>query len=218
MSQSIDDFSSFRDRFVSREQAERYRDRFRTGRRKRIDHLERRTLRRLLDGIGPLSVALDIPAGTGRLAPLLAQVADRVLLADGSPTMLEVAREGLSGLEVECLETDVRCIALETGSVDLVLCHRFLHHIHDAEARARILSEFARVSRQYVIISYYTPGFRDQWRWLRSRVIPGARRRDRPATSQRFFKETARASLCTTKIEVLRRFPLTALFCLFQRP
>lgn len=217
MNPVTDDCSVFNDRFVTRAQAERYRDRYRTGRRVRIDRLERAALRRLLQGIDRVSVAMDIPSGTGRLTPLLGEVADRVILADGSRTMLELAREDLPDLKADYLETDAQNIALESESVDLAFCHRFLHHIHEKGARALVFRELARVSRRYVVISYYTPGFRDRWRWLQSCVTPGAQHRDRPVTRRRFFVEAARAGLRPQKTQVLRRFPLTALFCLFER-
>ena len=217
MNAHADDRELFDNRFVSREQAERYRDRYTSGRRGRIDRLEREALRYLLEAVGRVSVAMDMPAGTGRLTPVLAKVADRVILADGSPVMLALAREALPDLDAEYLETDAQAIAVETGSVDLVFSHRFLHHIHDPAVRRRIFSELSRVSRRYVIMSYYTPGFRDRFRWLRSRLIPGAVHRDRPVNLAGFFREAAAVGLSPIRMKFLRRFPLTALFCLFER-
>ena len=216
MTSDTDDCSAFNARFIEREQAERYRDRYRIGRRARIDSREREVLRDLLEAVGHVSVALDIPGGTGRLTSLIAEISDRVILADRSPVMLEVAREDLLAIHAEYLETDAQSISLETGSVDLVFSHRFLHHIHDGEARARVFREFARVSRRYVVVSYYTPGFRDRFRYACSRAIPGAARRDRPATVARFFEEAAAVGLVPKHVRFLRRFPLKALFCLFD--
>jgi SAM-dependent methyltransferase len=217
VTRDTDDCSAFNARFTEREQAERYRDRYRIGRRARIDAREREVLRDLLGAVGHVSVALDIPGGTGRLTSLIAEFSDRVILGDRSPAMLEVAREDLSDPHVEYLKTDAQSIELETASVDLVFSHRFLHHIHSAEARACVFREFARVSRRYVIASYYTPGFRDWSRYLSSRAIRSARRLDRPATMARFFEETAVVGLRSREVRFLRRFPLTALFCLFDR-
>ena len=126
----------------NRAQAERYRDRFRGQRRSRVDRLETTAVRELLGALDKLSTALDLPAGTGRLASLLADVAERVILADVSSAMLEVAREGLSNLPVEYVQTDAKAIALADGSVDLVFCHRLLNHVRDAGIRACILREW----------------------------------------------------------------------------
>jgi len=206
---------TFSKRFVDRAQAERYRDRYRTGRRVRIDRLERAALRYLLGGLGYLDIALDVPGGTGRLTPVLAEFADRVILADASAAMLDLAREELSGGRITFLETDARHMALDTASVDLVFCHRYLHHIHEPEARACVFRELARVSRRYAIISYYTPGTRDYGRWLRGSII-GHETHHRPLNRRRFIEETAAAGLRFLHGATLRRVPVRAEFCLFD--
>ena len=88
MNPSPTDTDAFHARFLTRAQALQYRDRYITGRRARIDRMEREALRRLLAGIGPLAAALDLPSGSGRLSPVLAEFAGRVVLADASPEML----------------------------------------------------------------------------------------------------------------------------------
>jgi len=74
----MDDCSAFNARFEGRQQAERYRDRYRIGRRARIDSREREVLLELLAAVGHVSVALDIPGGTGRLTSVLAGISGRV--------------------------------------------------------------------------------------------------------------------------------------------
>lgn len=210
------DAEAFRAKFVTREQAERYRDRYITGRRARTDRLERAALRQLLTGLGPLESIIDLPGGAGRMAPVLADFAKRVIVADASPEMLQLAREDLAGRPVELLKTDATRIALPDASVDLLFSHRFLHHIHAAETRARIFREFVRVSRRYVLLSYYTPGFGDHWRWLGGRLGLVRDPWERPANQRRFLRETAAAGLRPIRRETPRRFPLVAAFYLFE--
>jgi SAM-dependent methyltransferase len=217
MDPSPNDTDAFHARFLTRAQALHYRDRYVTGRRARIDGLERAALRRLLRGIGPLAAALDLPSGTGRLSPVLGEFASRVVLADASPEMLQLAREDLPTLSADYVLTDAERIDLPDGSVDLAFSHRFLHHIHTAATRMRIFRELARVSRRYVVLSYYTPGFRDRFRWWKRRLLSPAKAGDRPALRRQFLDEVAAAGFKLRRTETLRRFPLRAMFCLFER-
>jgi len=182
-----------------------------------MDRLERTALRELLSGIGRLSIALDLPSGVGRFSPVLAEVADRVILADSSPAMLELAREEVTYPNAEYLETDALCIGLPDGSVDLVFSHRFLNHIPSVPARARILSELARVARRYVALSYYAPSFRGRWRGAVRRVLGAGDPYERPTTMREFVDAMSAAELRLQRRKVLRRFPLAAMFLLFER-
>lgn len=217
MQQQVPDTAVFDKRFATRAQAERYRDRYKTGRRARMDRLEHTALRALLDGIGRLSVALDLPSGVGRFSPVLAEVADRVILADSSAAMLEVAREDALHPNLEYLQTDALDVRLPDRSVDLVFCHRLLNHIPSAPARARVLREVARVTRRYVVLSYYAPSFRGRLRMAIRRVLGTAQPHERPTTMREFVDAMSAAKLRLWRREILRRFPLAAMFLLFER-
>ncbi|MGB9624505.1 MAG: class I SAM-dependent methyltransferase [Phycisphaerae bacterium] len=211
------DHAVFAARFVTREQAERYRDRYRKGRHVRIDRIERAILRDLLGGLGRFEATLDVPSGSGRLSPLFGEVSNKLILADTSPVMLEMAREEVSHPCVEYLETDIRNVSLPDGSVDMVFCHRLLHHIHNADTRARIFSELSRVTRRYAILSYYSPGLRTRWRWFARRILGRAELRNRPAPLKQFMAEAAAAGLRPIRQRTLRRFPFAAVFVLFEK-
>ncbi|MFH1264128.1 MAG: class I SAM-dependent methyltransferase [Planctomycetota bacterium] len=195
---------------------ERYRDRYRTGRRARTDQRERAVLREVLNGIGRIPVALDLPCGTGRLSPVLAEVSDRIMLADSSPVMLQVAREELPHLSAEYLQTDAENIELGDESVYLVFCHRFLPHINNASLRKRIVGELRRATERYVLLSYYPPGFRSRFRWMIRCLLRNARRRDQLATVRQFVDEVSSCGLRLVRRKVLRTFPFAAFF-LFER-
>lgn len=209
------DTTTFAARFVNRAQAERYRDRYKTGRHRKVDQRERAALRELLGHVGRLSSVMDLPSGVGRLTPVLAEVADRVILADSSPIMLELAREEMKDRLAEYRELDAESIAMPDGSVDLIFSHRFIHHIHNAESRMRIIREIARVTRRYVIFSYYPPGIRSMLR-RGARRLMGKNDKDRPATLAGFVAEVATAGLRLVHRQTLRRIPPGAFF-LFER-
>jgi ubiquinone/menaquinone biosynthesis C-methylase UbiE len=209
--------SGFDERFVTQRQAKRYRDRYKTGRRVRTDLREKAALREVLENVGSISVALDLPCGSGRLGPVLATVAAKVILADSSTAMLTFAREECPPTAFDHLHTDARHIELPDRSVDLVFSHRFLHHLDEADTRAQVLAELVRVTRRYVILSFFPPGIRSRFtRWVRrvlGRIQPG----DPLATETKFLDEASAGGLRLVQRKMLRRFPLRAAFYLFER-
>ncbi len=208
--------ADFLDRFDSVERARWYRDRFKHGRRARTDQRERTALREVLQPLGRLGAVLDLPSGTGRLSPVLAENADRTILADGAPAMLEVAREDLGTQGMDYLVTDARAISLPDQDVDLIFCHRFIQHIHHLDDRRKVLLEFARVSRKYVLISFYPPGFGSYFKWFRHLIL---RRPDnpKPVSLSEFIADAERAGLRLKHAHLLRRFPKPGSFYLFER-
>lgn len=147
-----------RSRFSQRAQAERYRDRFKSGRRLRTHQREAAALDQLLRGLGRVETVLDVPSGTGRLSPVLAAHAERVIQADSSIYMLALSREDsvLNGRSAH-VQVDAFHLPLGDGAVDLVFCHRLLNHLPDPAARRAVLAELARVTRRYVVLSSLTP-------------------------------------------------------------
>ncbi len=214
---AANDSVQFQTRFHQRKQAERYRNRFRPGgKHEPMHHKEVAILRTLLAKAGKMDLAMDLPAGTGRLTPILAENARKVILADASDVMLEVAKEDNPTLPAEYLVTSAEKIDLPDGSVDLVFCHRFLHHINQPDLRTRIFAEMARVTRRYVIVSYYAAGFRSRIKWRLKSLIGRAGRDSKPATMEQFFAEAAGAGLKVVARETLRKVP-PGIFCLFEK-
>lgn len=203
-------------RFVTRSQAERYRDRFKIGKRAQIDRREQAALHESLVEIGPISTALDLPGGTGRFAHTLARHAKRVILADSSPVMLEIAKEDTSDISAEYLLTDAEKIDLANRAATLVFCHRFFPHIYSYSMRQTILRELKRVSDQYVLISFYPPGLRSRLRWAVRSLSHSATRRDQLATTRQFLDECRAIGLAPVSRKVLRKLPYAAFF-LFER-
>lgn len=212
------DSVTFQARFQERQRVEHYRDRFRPGGKYEKTHCsEQAALRTLLAAVGPVDLGMDLPAGTGRLTPVLAEFARRVIVADASDVMLEVAREDNPTLPGAYLLTPAEDIKLRDGEVDVIFCHRLLNHIYHPVLRAKIFAELARVTRRYLIVSYSTPGLRTRLRWRLKSLIGLADSNSRPVSLSQFMNETSAAGFHLAKKHVMRPQPL-AMMCLFEKP
>ena len=105
--------------------------------------------RRLADALADVSLGhlLDIGTGTGRMAELFADKADRVVALDKNLEMLRVARAKLQHLpaaRVELVQGDFADLPLPDASFDTVILHQVLHFATDP---APALAEAARVLR-----------------------------------------------------------------------
>jgi len=131
-----------------------------------------RTVRRLLERHGVRGPVLDAPCGTGRLASTLASFGARVVSLDLSASMLASARASLPGT---ALQGSVHALPFRDRAFDVVVSCRFLHHLHEREARAAALRELARVSERLLVASFW-----DDASWPALRVRLGLRRDEGP--------------------------------------
>jgi ubiquinone/menaquinone biosynthesis C-methylase UbiE len=115
-------------------------------------------VRRALARAGTQGRVLDCPCGAGRLAPTLLRVAEHVTCADISAAMVDQAREALAPAHeagrVSFLVAPADRLPVEDGAFDTAVCHRLIHHMGEAEDRAAVLGEMARVARRAVVISF----------------------------------------------------------------
>ena len=118
---------------------------------------------------------LDVPCGYSRLAPLYARLGITALGADVSYDMahLAAANHARHGWQ-RWLCADVLALPFIDSVFDGVLCIRLLHHRYSDAERQRILGELARVSRRFVIISFYRStllhAVARHWRGARGRL------------------------------------------------
>lgn len=111
------------------------------------------TCRALTGNLPPTGRVLDIGGGPGRYAIWLAQHGYRVVLADLSPALLEVARariaeSGLSALVEAIVEADARDLSpWADASFDAVLSLGPFYHLPNAADRDRAAREIYRVLR-----------------------------------------------------------------------
>ena len=118
---------------------------------------------------------LDVPCGYSRFAPLYARLGITAVGADMSYDMAHLAaatHKRHSGEGWLC--ADILALPFPDSMFDSVLCIRLLHHRFSDAERQRILAELARVSRRFVIISFYQPtllhALARHWRGARGRL------------------------------------------------
>lgn len=113
--------------------------------------------RRALKLAGDPDMVLDLPCGTGRFWPLLAEQPNRLIFAADDSTDLLESAEAAQPLEVlmqvESFQSSACAIEMEDNFVDSVLCMDLLHQIADPAQHLRILREFHRVTRDTLIVS-----------------------------------------------------------------
>ena len=136
---------------------------------------ERRVMRDLLARV-PHRSALDIPAGTGKLAGVFASLGTRVVASDISTSMLkqaeaEFARAGHSQVEFRVADAaDLGEFA--NGAFDVVACLRLMHRV-PSSLRARMLQEFARVAPWTIVSFGIENGFHALRRRTRAAIFGG---------------------------------------------
>jgi SAM-dependent methyltransferase len=135
--------------------ARRYEERRYGGVVRRLNHrLLERALAKGLAGVRPGGVVLDAPCGTGVLADFLRGLGLRIVGADISPAMLEVAKE--RGPVVGHVRADLERPPLRPESVDAVVSTRFLMHLPPA-LRPRVLRAMATLTRGPVVATVCHP-------------------------------------------------------------
>jgi len=111
----------------------------------------------------------------------LASRATRVVGLDRSPAMLAAGDGG--GLLGEAHR-----LPLRTGSFELVLCCRLLHHL-DAEGVEQVVKELVRVSSGLVVVSFWSSSGVQGWRRrLGLRRDPEGRRPSPPGDLRATFE------------------------------
>lgn len=145
--------------------------RFSTPERQRRNARKWAAIERALAYAGDVHTVLDLPCGTGRFTGALARRGHDVV---GSDISLEMIQQALHAPGSEhaavtgFVQADGERLPFRDRSFDAVVAIRFTQHIEPAP-RVRILKEFRRVTRRWLIIDYrhrYT--FRYPLRQLRS--------------------------------------------------
>ncbi|MBV6822682.1 class I SAM-dependent methyltransferase [Pseudomonas sp. PD9R] len=123
---------------------------------------EEQLVRNALYVAGEPGLILDVACGVGRFWSVLAEHANRVILAtDPSQDILDHARTHHSpGLlkRVRTFQSSAFNIGLSENAVDCIFCMQLFQHIACSEHRLTMLREFHRVSRDTVIIAVHVGG------------------------------------------------------------
>lgn len=151
-------------RYNSAQGAEDYSKKFERHWTERINNWhEQRLLQRLLgsQSIGKLDgMALDLPCGYGRLYSILRQLGGSIVESDWSFHLLAAARvyhagPGIAPPPLGYVRATALSLPFRDRSFELVLSVRLCHHIREHEERVRYLREVMRVSRKWLLFTYF---------------------------------------------------------------
>ena len=118
---------------------------------------------------------LDVPCGYGRFTALFARLSIIATGVDVNSDMVRLAREEqVPSGRGRWLHADIFALPFADATFDGTCSIRLLHHRFSHDERVRILRELARVSRRFVLLSFYlsTPlhNLARHWRGTRGRL------------------------------------------------
>ncbi|MBP1730132.1 MAG: SAM-dependent methyltransferase [Deltaproteobacteria bacterium] len=117
---------------------------------------EHSLLDRLLRSQGRSKVLLDLPCGGGRLSSPMAPHTDLLIEADVALGQLRYLREhGRVSTEQAWMLASGFQIPLCDASVDGTVCVRLTHHLPKEAERQRLVRELLRVSKRFVIVTFF---------------------------------------------------------------
>ena len=144
-------------RFQNSRNADRYARRFEAGRNRRIDRREQAAVEGIFRALTDCASVLDVPCGAGRFAATLAGQRRQVIGADVAAEILAHARirAERDSVDAEFIQADAAHLPLPDAAVDCLFSNRLLHHFRDAGDRAAFLREFHRVTRRWLVVSFF---------------------------------------------------------------
>jgi ubiquinone/menaquinone biosynthesis C-methylase UbiE len=182
--------------------------RFRTPKRMRRNARKWAAIEKALALASGVKTIVDLPCGTGRFTGNLARAGYTVVGSDISVEMMQQAAK-LESVKHENIKGYVRADAEKmpfgTKSADCVMSIRFLFHV-DPDTRRRMLREFGRVSRRWVIADYrHKYSFR-YGIWKLSRTLGLTKRPFERVSVKSMTSEFEDAGLRVAKIINVRRW------------
>ncbi len=137
---------------------------------------ERRAVARLLARAMPISTAIDVPTGTGKLAPVFARFGVKVTAVDVSAEMLELAKLEYTSAGTATAAFCVGDITKLGESVpekhDACVCLRLMHRL-PPELRAAALRSIAGVAGVLIASYGVETGWHSMRRALRAKLLGG---------------------------------------------
>jgi ubiquinone/menaquinone biosynthesis C-methylase UbiE len=180
--------------------------RFRTPKRMRRNARKWSAIQKALAMAEGTKTVVDLPCGTGRFTGHLASAGYQVVGSDISIEMMHQAAKQLSqGNIAGYVRADAEALPFRSKSADCLMSIRFLFHV-DPDTRRRMLREFGRVSRRWIIADYrHKYSFR-YGVWKLSRML-GLNRRPFERVSVKSMKsEFEDAGLRVVKVFAVRRW------------
>jgi SAM-dependent methyltransferase len=156
-----------------------------------------RALLRALAGVSGRRLVLDTPCGTGIIGDYLALRGFRIVGADISPAMLEVAADRDHALGL--VRADLEAPPWRPGSFDAVVCVRFLMHL-PATHRSHVLRTLAELTHGPVVATVCHPyTLKSLGRGLR-RLLGGPAKRSPRLTRRALAAEVEAAGLALERV------------------
>ncbi len=170
------------ERYQADEYAKVYKSQYQAGyslknlRSRLIARFEIKTIQTIIDHMNIQGKILDVPCGTGKLGSVLSQYPVQITAGDISESMMKYARgeyaeDKLDGFAV----CDVCDLQFSDSAFDSIVCLRLFQRL-PKESRLECLKEFARVTKDDLVISYSrsTPWQRlkNALRWVYDRSNP----------------------------------------------
>lgn len=181
--------------------------RFRTPRRMRRNERKWAAIQKALALAGDIKTIVDLPCGTGRFTGHLARAGYQVAGSDISLEMMQQAARSSSVRHANVagyVRADAEALPFASKSMDCLMSIRFLFHV-DPQTRRRMLREFGRVSRRWIIADYrHKYSFR-YGAWKLSRALGLTRRPFERVSVKSMNSEFEDAGLSVVKIIPVRR-------------
>ena len=117
---------------------------------------EYQLLQRLLRSQGRSRRILELPCGGGRLSPQIAPHADLLVEADIAEGQVLYGKKNVASDTPRIWMTaSAFHIPFQDGSFDGTVCIRLCHHLPTAGERERLIKELFRVSKRFVILTFF---------------------------------------------------------------
>lgn len=111
---------------------------------------------RHMQRLGHSGIVLELPCGGGRLTPAFAGHAGLVIEADIAIGQILYGRsQSTAATRRVWMTASGFHIPLRDGAVEGTICVRLSHHLPTASERERLFRELLRVSRRFVIVTYF---------------------------------------------------------------
>jgi ubiquinone/menaquinone biosynthesis C-methylase UbiE len=182
--------------------------RFRTPKRQRRNLRKWNAIQKALALTTGVKTVVDLPCGTGRFTGNLARAGYQVVGSDISVEMMQQAAKLPSVQHANIagyVRADAEALPFAAKSVDCLMSIRFLFHV-DPDTRRRMLREFGRVSRRWVIADYrHKYSFR-YGVWKLSRLLGLTKRPFERVSVKSMTAEFEDAGLRVLKIIPVRRW------------
>jgi SAM-dependent methyltransferase len=173
---------------------------------KLVDRREQNILRKIFKRDGEASgIVLDVPCGFGRFSASIQKRSNILISSDLSFHMVRRAlqrnhrTERLFGVVADAKKG----LPFKNRALSGIVSMRFFHHIHEHSERLAVLREFARISSDWIVLSYYRKNFLHELQRKGRRKLKKARRRISIISREEFKKELSGAGL-----EPLKSYPI----------